>query len=58
MSAYYKGLIAAAVAILIAGITAWQAASADGMTGQDWATVALAVLGAIGVYAIPNTPTE
>lgn len=58
MSAYYKGIVAAVVAILIAGITAWQAASADGMTGQDWATVALAVLGAVGVYAVPNTPPQ
>lgn len=58
MSAYYKAIAAAVVAILIAGITAWQAASADGMTGQDWATVALAVLGAVGVYAVPNTPPQ
>jgi hypothetical protein len=58
MSAYYKGLVAAIVAVLIAGVTAWQAASADGMTAQDWATVALAVLGAIGVYAIPNVPAD
>jgi len=58
MSAYYKGLIAAVVAVLIAGVTAWQATSSDGMTGQDWATVVLAVLGAVAVYAVPNTPAE
>lgn len=58
MSTYYKGIIAAVVAVLIAGVTAWQAASADGMTPQDWATVILAVLGAVGVYAVPNTPSD
>lgn len=58
MSTYYKGIIAAVVAVLIAGVTAWQAASADGMTPQDWATVILAVLGAVGVYAVPNSPAE
>ena len=56
-SPYAKSILAALVAVLIAGVTAWQAASADGMTPQDWATVILAVLGAVGVYAVPNQPT-
>ena len=54
MSDYRKSIAAAVVAVLIAGVTAWQAASADGMTSQDWATVVLAVLGAVAVYAVPN----
>jgi hypothetical protein len=53
-----KAYIALAVGILIAGLTAWQAVAGDGMTGQDWVTVALAVLSPILVWAKSNTPAD
>jgi len=28
----------------------------DGVTANEWITIGLAFLGALGVYAIPNTP--
>lgn len=47
----------AVAAVLTAGLIAVQTALSHGtLTGSDWITVALAVLGAIGVYAIPNRP--
>lgn len=47
----------AVVAVLTAGLIALKPLLANGhITGSDWITVALAVLGAIGVYAIPNRP--
>lgn len=52
MKTYAKAI----VAVLIAGVTAAQAALTDGITGQEWLTVALAVLTAVGVYLVPNAP--
>lgn len=47
----------AVVAVATAGLIALKPLLASGhLTGSDWVTVALAVLGAIGVYAIPNRP--
>jgi hypothetical protein len=55
MSAYRKALLAGLIAVLIVGLQAVQAASADGgLDTQDWLTIALAVLGAVGVYFVPN----
>lgn len=50
-----KAYIALAVSVAIAGLTAYQAAAGDGMTIEDWLTVALAVLLPIGVWAKGNT---
>ena len=45
------------VAALVAGGIALQVAlSDDAITSTEAVTVALAVLGALGVYAVPNTP--
>lgn len=46
------------VAVAIAALTVVYTAVTDGaITGQEWVQVALAGLGALGVYAIPNAPT-
>jgi D-arabinose 1-dehydrogenase-like Zn-dependent alcohol dehydrogenase len=48
----------AIVAVLIAALTVVYTAVTDGaITGQEWVQIALAGLGALGVYAIPNAPT-
>ena len=53
MSRYLK----TAVAVLVAGLTSLQAAiSDDRVTNNEWVIIALAVVGAIGVYAAPNSP--
>ena len=44
------------VAVVTAGLIAAQTALVDGhITSSDWITIALAALGAFGVYVIPNT---
>jgi hypothetical protein len=53
---YIKSVLAA----LIAGLGAFQTAVADnsGVTSGEWATIAVAVIAALGlVYAIPNAGT-
>ena len=53
ISPYWK-TVAAAVA---AGAIALQAALSDNtVTGGEWVTIGLAVLGAVGVWATPNKP--
>lgn len=48
----YSKFIAAAVAT---GLVTLQLAITDGtVTKSEWITIGLAVLGALGVYAIPN----
>jgi hypothetical protein len=49
--AYAKFIAAAAAAGLVA---AQLAITDDTITKTEWITIALAVLGALGVYAIPN----
>lgn len=45
------------VAAVIAGGVALQAALTDGhVTNAEWLTIGIAVLGALGVWAIPNAP--
>ena len=52
MNAYAKTVVAA----ITAGLIAAQTALVDGhITSSDWITIALAALGAIAVYVIPNT---
>ncbi len=52
MSRYLKSI----VAVVIAGLTALQAAISDSVVTQnEWVIIALAVVGAIGVFAVPNT---
>lgn len=47
------------VAVLTAGLLALQLALTDGgMTTEEWVAVAIAVVGALGVYAIPNRSDE
>lgn len=53
-----KFWVAAVAAILIAGLTAYEGVAADGLNPQEWVTIALAVLGAITVYLVPNAPPE
>jgi len=51
MNSYAKTI----VAVITAGLIAAQTAIADGwITSSDWITIALAALGAIAVYAVPN----
>jgi hypothetical protein len=57
MSSYAKAIIAVVVAVLIAGAQAAMSALGDGnWTTEDTLVVILAILGAVGVYAIPNKP--
>lgn len=47
----------AAVAILTTAVLAAQSALSDGsISGQEWLTIAIAALGAVGVYVTPNRP--
>ena len=51
MNAYAKFVIAA----LTTGLVALQTALTDGtVTAAEWVTIAIAALGAIAVYAVPN----
>jgi len=53
VSRYAKSIVAAAVA----GLTVLAAALTDDtITTAEWVQIAVAVLGAIGVYAVPNRP--
>lgn len=52
MKRYRKAIVAFGAAV-----TAFVNVTADGtLDNADWRAIALAALGAIGVYAIPNTP--
>ena len=46
---YAKAMTALATAIAV-----FATVLPDGITGSEWCTVALAALGALGVYAVPN----
>lgn len=46
----------AVVAVLMAVLTLAVNLIADGVTISEWLQLVMAALGAIGVYAIPNTP--
>ena len=50
----YSKLIPAAVA---AALILLQTAITDGVTASEWITIALAFLGALGVYAAPPNKT-
>lgn len=50
MGRYAKAL----VAIATAGLIALDQGLDDGLTGHDWVTIGLAVLGALAVYLVPN----
>ena len=53
MSAYAKSV----VAVIGAAIAALQFALEDGIVvGQEWTTIIIAVVTAIGVYLVPNRP--
>ncbi len=52
MARYAKGIIAAASAACLAAQTAIPMSG----TAHGWVTVAVAFLGALGVYAVPNAP--
>ena len=47
----------AVVAIILAGLTQLQSVMANGMTPDKWVAVAIAVLGAAGVWLAKNAPT-
>jgi hypothetical protein len=55
-----KAYAALAVATVVALLTAIQAVQRDGMTTDDWLTVALAALGPLAAFvatwAVPNEP--
>lgn len=48
--AYMKSYVAAASAALVL----WQSLASGGMTAGEWMQLAVAALGAVGVYAIPG----
>lgn len=48
----------ALVAVLMAALTTVQTLVTDGISVQDWCSIAVAVLAAIGVYFIPNVPAS
>jgi hypothetical protein len=46
------------VAVVMAALVALQTALTDGgVSGQEWITIALAALGALGVLVVPNALT-
>lgn len=57
---YRKGLIAAAIPALIAGLKVLESAMTGGgpLQPSDLVAVAIAILGALLVYVVPNEPTE
>ncbi len=45
------------VAVLVAGLTVLASAITDDkVTNAEWVNIALAAVGALGVYALPNRP--
>lgn len=57
MGKYRKFYVALALAAAIAGLTAAGSAMGDDVISrQEWITIALAVLGALAVYLVPNDP--
>jgi hypothetical protein len=54
VSQYSKAIAALVVTVVIAAVTAWQAAVGDGWQSQDWATIALAAIAPIAVYLAPR----
>ncbi|MDG4796227.1 hypothetical protein [Micromonospora sp. WMMD1082] len=55
VASYAKTIVAA----VVAGATALTVAMGDDvLTTTEGITVALAILGALGVYAIPNAPAD
>lgn len=56
MSSYAKAIVGGIAAVLIAGITAWQAATVDGFHLISLFPVATAVAGAVLTYVAPNVP--
>lgn len=56
MSTYAKALVASLVAVVYAGLTAWQAATGDGFQVLDLFPLGLAVAGAVLAYVVPNVP--
>ena len=50
---YAKTVVAAVVA---AGTAVGAAITDSTITGAEWVTIGLAVLTALGVYAVPNAP--
>lgn len=55
MKTYAKFVVAA----VMAGLVALQTALTDGgVSSQEWITIALAVLGALGVAVVPNAQAK
>ncbi len=55
MSAYAKAIVATVIAALIA----LQAALTDGgVDSSEWVKIALAAMGVLTVYLVPNTPSD
>jgi hypothetical protein len=48
----------ALVAVLMAALVSFQSLATDGVSVQDWASIAVAVLTAVGVFLIPNVPAS
>jgi len=44
------------VMVLVTGLTAVAAVLSGGITSAEWVTVAIATVGALGVFAAPNVP--
>ena len=56
MSRYAKTIVAL-VPFVIAALMVLSDALGDGtVSNQEWIAVVIALLGAVGVYAVPNTP--
>jgi hypothetical protein len=53
---YAKSLVAAVLAGLYALYAALEGDGGQGMTNQEWAGVAIAAVGALAVWAVPNAP--
>lgn len=51
-AAYTKSILA----VLAAGLAVAASAIIGGITTTEWIQIALAALGALGVYAVPNKP--
>ena len=59
MSNYRKFIAAIVTAVVLAGLIALQSALEDStITPYEWATIAVACVGAVAVYMVPNDPGE
>lgn len=50
----FQSIVKFIVAVVGAGLIALQSALTDGITNSEWVGIGIAVVTALGVYALPN----